>query len=223
MSTTLGQRLKRARKHVHMKQKDVAEYFGISSQAVSQWEADRTRPDSHRLAKLARLFAVQLEWLLDGSGAMTSKGASTIAEVRHTVRVPVIDRIQAGDWTEVGDPFALGSTDEFLQTDLQVSSSTFALVIEGRTMEPEFQPGDKVIIDPGVKPWPGDFVVAKRDNDQEATFKRYRFRIQDEHGRGVIELTQLRPNSPTLIIDRNSPGRIVGTMVEHRRYRRGYA
>ena len=221
MLTKLGQRLTRARNHAHMKQKDVAEHFGISSQAISQWEAERTRPDSQRLARLARLFHVRLEWLLDESGPMVSEGSPPSAEVRHTTRVPVIDRVQAGDWTEVEDPFALGSADEFLQTDLRVSSSTFALVIEGRSMEPEFQPGDKVIIDPMVRPRPGDFVIAKRDNDQEATFKKYRLRSQDEHGRDIIELTPLNSDWPTLMIDRDNPGHIVGTMVEHRRYRRG--
>jgi SOS-response transcriptional repressor LexA len=204
-----------------MKQKDVAEHFGISSQAISQWEAERTRPDSRRLASLARLFHIRLEWLLDKSGPMVSEGSPPSAEVRHTTRVPVIDRFQAGDWTEVEDPFSLGSADEFLQTDLAASSSTFALVIEGRSMEPDFLPGDKVIIDPMVPPRPGDYVVAKRDNDQEATFKKYRLKGQDEHGRVVIELKPLNSDWPTLMIDRDNPGRIVGTMVEHRRYRRG--
>lgn len=218
---SLGDRLTRAREHADMKQRDVADYFGISSQAVSQWEADRTRPDSHRLAKLARLFDVRLEWLLDETGPMDAEEARPAAHVRHTTRVPVIDRVQAGDWTEVEDPFVPGSADEFLQTDLRVSSSTFALVIEGRSMEPEFQPGDKVIIDPLVRPRPGDFVVAKRDNDQEATFKKYRLRSQDEQGRDVIELKPLNSDWPTLMIDQDNPGHIVGTMVEHRRYRRG--
>jgi SOS-response transcriptional repressor LexA len=204
-----------------MKQKDVAEHFGISSQAISQWEGGRTRPDSQRLASLARLFDVRLEWLLDEKGPTTYEGSLPVAEVRHTTRVPVIDRVQAGDWTEVEDPFVLGAADEFLQTDLEASSGTFALVIEGRSMEPDFLPGDKVIIDPMVPPRPGDLVVAKRDNDQEATFKRYRLRSQDEQGRDVIELKPMNPDWPTLIIDRNNPGHIVGTMVEHRRYRRG--
>ena len=144
-----------------------------------------------------------------------------VSEVRHTTRVPVIDRVEAGDWTEVEDPFIVGSADEFLQTDLEVSSSTFALVIQGRSMEPEFQAGDKVIIDPKIEPRPGDFVVAKRDNDQSATFKKYRPRSQDEKGHEVIELTPVNLDWPTLMIDQDNPGYIVGTMVEHRRYRRG--
>jgi SOS-response transcriptional repressor LexA len=204
-----------------MKQKDVAEAFGISSQAVSQWEAGRTRPDSQRLTNLARLFDIRLEWLLDGRGTTTFEESPSSSKMLHTTHVPVIDRAQAGDWMEGKESFVLGTAGEFLHTGLQVSSSTFALVIEDRSMELEFQPGDKVIIDPEVKPQPGDFVVAKRDDDEEATFKKYRVRNQDEDGRDVIELIPLNSDWPTLMIDQDNPGHIVGTMVEQRRYRRG--
>jgi SOS-response transcriptional repressor LexA len=204
-----------------MKQRDVAKAFGISSQAVSQWEAGRTRPDSQRLTRLVRLFDVRLEWLLDESGPMTLEGRAPSADAPHTTDVPVIDRGQVGDWTEVENLLVLRSARTSLQTDLEVSSSAFALVIEGQSMKPEFQPGDKVIIDPMVRPRPGDFVIAKRDNDQEATFKKYRLRNQDEYGRDVIELMPLNSDWPTLMIDRDNPGHIVGTMIEHRRYRRG--
>jgi SOS-response transcriptional repressor LexA len=167
------------------------------------------------------LFDVRLEWLLDESGPMTLEGRAPSADAPHTTDVPVIDRGQVGDWTEVENLLVLRSARTSLQTDLEVSSSAFALVIEGQSMKPEFQPGDKVIIDPMVRPRPGDFVIAKRDNDQEATFKKYRLRNQDEYGRDVIELMPLNSDWPTLMIDRDNPGHIVGTMIEHRRYRRG--
>lgn len=219
--TTLGRRLERAREHAGLKQRQVAEFFGISSQAISQWEADRTRPDSERLAALARLLGVRLDWLLDESGPMATQDASGANARERGTSVPVIDRVQAGDWTEVQDPYAPGGGEEVLMTDLPVGPHAFALVIEGQSMAPEFQPGDKVIIDPTVRPRPGEFVVAKRDKDQEATFKKYRLRGQDERGRDIIELAPLNSDWPTLVIDVENPGQIVGTMVEHRRYRRG--
>lgn len=221
MVSTLGQRLTHARERAGMKQKEVAEHFGISSQAISQWEADRTRPDSQRLAGLARLFAVRLEWLIAGSGPVTPGAPGPRASGEGGTLVPVIDRVQAGDWTEVYDPFSAGGGEDYLLTDREVSPQTFALVIEGDSMAPEFQPGDKVIIDPAVRPRPGEFVVAKRDQDQEATFKKYRLRGHDEEGREIVELVPLNPDWPTLVIDTENPGHIVGTMVEHRRYRRG--
>ena len=221
MTMQLGQRLAQARKLAALSQKDVAKQFGISSQAISQWESGRTRPDSLKLTKLARLFHVRVQWLLDEFGPMASDKDVPDDAPAQIVRVPVIDRVEAGNRTEVEDPCVAGSADEFLQTDLDVSTSTFALIIQGRSMAPDFQPGDKVIIDPAIQPRPGDFVVAKRDNDQAPTFKKYRPRSQDELGQEVIELTPVNPDWPTLIIDQENPGHVVGTMVEHRRYRRG--
>ncbi len=218
---TLGKRLEHARERAGMKQKEVAEHFGISSQAVSQWESDRTRPDSQRLASLARLFTLRLDWLLAGEGPMAGPAEGEASPQDAGTLVPVIDRVQAGDWTEVHDPYAMGSGEDYLLTDLKVSDHTFALVIEGTSMAPEFQPGDKVVIDPALAPRPGDLVVAKREKDQEATFKKYRLRAQDERGRDVIELVPLNLDWPTLLIDAGNPGHIIGTMVEHRRYRRG--
>ncbi len=86
-------------------------------------------------------------------------------------------------------------------------------------MEPDFREGDKVIIDPEIQPRPGDYVVAKLANENEATFKKYRPRGSDKDGRPTIELVPLNPDWPTLVVDSDHPGRIIGTMVEHRRYR----
>jgi len=87
-------------------------------------------------------------------------------------------------------------------------------------MLPEFHEGDKIVIDPEVAPQPGDLVIAKLDGDDEATFKKYRPRGVDSTGAPVIELVPLNDDWPTLTITADKPGRIMGTMVEHRRYRR---
>jgi SOS-response transcriptional repressor LexA len=63
--------------------------------------------------------------------------------------------------------------------------------------------------------------VAKREQDQEATFKKYKLRGYDNQGREIIDLVPLNSDWPTLVIDAENPGQIVGTMVEHRRYRSG--
>lgn len=132
--------------------------------------------------------------------------------------VPVISAIQAGMWAEIADNFAPGDADDWLMTDLELSASAFALTIRGDSMLPEFNPGDRVIIDPDVAPHPGDFVAAK-NGEQEATFKKYRPRGMDAQGNMVFELVPLNEDYPTLRSD-VQPIRIVGTMVEHRKYRR---
>lgn len=134
------------------------------------------------------------------------------------IRVPLISSVQAGVWTEVVDNFQPGDAEDWLMTDVRVSTHSFALEIKGDSMLPEFNPGDRVIIDPDVAPLPGDFVAAKNGHN-EATFKKYRPRGTDEHGNTVFELVPLNEDFPSMRSD-VTPIKIVGTMVEHRKFRR---
>lgn len=103
-------------------------------------------------------------------------------------------------------------------TDVDVSNSAFALKIQGDSMLPQFKEGDIVIVDPAITPQPGDFVVAK-NAEQEAAFKKYRPRGNNEQGKLVFELTALNPDYPTLRSDIDHC-RVVGVMVEHRQFRK---
>lgn len=132
--------------------------------------------------------------------------------------IPVISYVQAGMMTEAVDPFALGDGLETILTDLDLSAQAFALVIEGPSMLPEFNEGDKVIIDPACAPRPGDFVVARNRAD-EATFMKYRPRGTGETGQMVFELVPLNDDFPTLHSERDHL-RLIGVMIEHRKYRR---
>jgi SOS-response transcriptional repressor LexA len=133
-------------------------------------------------------------------------------------RIPVINSIQAGMLTEVVDSLPVGWAHEWLETDIDVSPNSFALLIEGESMEPDFREGDKVIIDPLIQPQPGYFVVAK-NGKEEATFKKYRPRGLTEAGAEIFELVPLNPDYSPIRSDQMRL-QIIGVMVEHRRYRR---
>ena len=86
-------------------------------------------------------------------------------------------------------------------------------------MEPDFKVGDVIIIDPHIEPRAGEFVAAI-NGDYEATFKKYRpIGDIDELGRHHFELVPLNSDYPTLSSLKQEI-RIIGTMVEHRIYRR---
>ena len=63
---TLGSRIARLRKRKEITQDQLAEYMGISAQAVSKWENDITCPDITALPKLADYFNVTVDELLRG-------------------------------------------------------------------------------------------------------------------------------------------------------------
>ncbi len=99
--------------------------------------------------------------------------------------------------------------------DTDVGARAFALEISGESMLPDFRPGEVIIIDPDCAIKPGDFVVAKTDGDDEATFKKYRPRGHDDNDIEIIELVPLNDDYPSETINAARPGRIIGKMVRH--------
>lgn len=62
---TLGQRISRYRKELHISQEELGTRLGVSRQAVSKWETDLSAPDMNNLLALAREFGVSLAELTE--------------------------------------------------------------------------------------------------------------------------------------------------------------
>ncbi|HDL4015689.1 TPA: helix-turn-helix domain-containing protein [Mannheimia haemolytica] len=198
-----------------MTQKDLATALkGVSHVAVSQWESSTTKPNSENILDLSTVLQCDISWLLRGNGESNVLPASL-----GMTKVPLISYIQAGQWTGIDDFRETCGDYEYILTDLEVSEDAFALEIKGDSMEPDFIEGDRVIIDPDVQPHAGEFVAAI-NGDYEATFKKYRpLEDLDEYGRQHFELIALNPDYHKLSTLKQEI-RIIGTMVEHRIYRR---
>lgn len=62
--THLNERIKNLRKHKDLTQEQLAEFLGVSPQAVSRWETGTTCPDIAVLPQLAELFGITVDALL---------------------------------------------------------------------------------------------------------------------------------------------------------------
>lgn len=62
---SLGNSLFHARKKCGLSQEDVAEKLGVSRQTVSKWETDETVPDIRQSKRMAVLFHVSLDELVE--------------------------------------------------------------------------------------------------------------------------------------------------------------
>lgn len=104
---------------------------------------------------------------------------------------------------------------ESVTTDQSVGPRGFAFRVEDGSMSPDFSIGDLVIVDPDLRPRPGDMVIARiRTQDETlAVFRKFRARP------GGCELV---PSNDDFAVHAGGPDEIeiVGTMIEHRRYRR---
>lgn len=61
---SIGSTIKRLRRERDITQEQLAEYLGITSRAVSQWECDRTAPDISTIPALCHIFDVTSDVLL---------------------------------------------------------------------------------------------------------------------------------------------------------------
>jgi len=61
---SIGLTIKRLRREKDITQEQLAEYLGITSRAISQWECDRTAPDISQLPALCHIFDVSSDVLL---------------------------------------------------------------------------------------------------------------------------------------------------------------
>lgn len=206
---TIGQRIRRTRKKLNLTQKDLAKALREATHgSISQWESDITTPSAKNLYDLSIALECDFAWLLNGG-----KTSNLIPASLKLFKIPLITYSQVILLNQSKDSNCLTNV-EYITTSLKISKESFAIRINEDSMEPEFKQGDIVIIDPSIKPIPGEFVVAVKNKDVEAIFKKYRELSDDQ-----FELASLNPDYKTINTS-DKQIKIVGTMVEHRIFRR---
>lgn len=63
----IGEVIKQIRKEHNLTQKEFAEKYGVTYQAVSKWENGKNLPDMYLLKKISQDFNIDMEELLDGN------------------------------------------------------------------------------------------------------------------------------------------------------------
>jgi len=207
---SLADRVKQKRIELGMTQTEAAEKAGIRQQSWASIEDGKTLKPRN-IVGIASALRSDPAWLMNG-------GAFMPLEEVNTRKIPLISYIQAGALATKSPIEAFDGSFEYVMTDMDLSQFSFALKIKGDSMEPDFKAGDVILVDPEVEPTPGEFVVAKNGED-EATFKKYRPTKTDQTGRQQFELVPLNNDYP-IINSEIQQVTIIGTMVEHRIYRR---
>ncbi|MDH2925567.1 LexA family protein [Lonepinella koalarum] len=198
-------------------QNDIADAMGKTQGAIGHWLTGRRTPNFDDVAQILKILGAE-KVILNKDGTVEDFDVNVTPVRLRSHKVPLISYVQAGMWTDIN--LLQDSEDfEYILTDLDVSENAFALKIKGDSMEPDFIEGDVIIVDPKIQPHAGEFVVAV-NGDYEATFKKYRpLQDYDNYGNRHFELVPLNPDYDKLTTLKQAI-RIVGTMVEHRIYRR---
>lgn len=125
-------------------------------------------------------------------------------------RHPLISWVSAGDWAEAIEPYHRKSIDKWYDTTVDCSENAFWLDVKGDSMTSpvglSIPEGMIILVDPEVEARSGKLVVAKLENENEATFKKY---IEDA---GRKFLKPLNPQYPMTEVNGNC--RIIGVVVD---------
>ena len=109
MDMTIGKRIALLRKEKGLTQEELAKYMDVSPQAVSKWENDQTCPDISALPKLAKLFGVSVDELLEGKEALPTVRVLPPEERKDPkdMMLRIIVDSHEGDRVRVNLPIAL--------------------------------------------------------------------------------------------------------------------
>lgn len=206
----MGARLKQLRTSVNMSQTELARATGIEQSTISRIESGDIELISPNAKKISAALGISLVGLL---GVAHNVSPAPLG----TRRLPVLDYNQAAKRAR-GQVGQEQSMKRFAVTDLSQSANSYALNIEGDSMEPVFDAGDLVVIDPDIPYQPGDYVVAV-GTEGKATFGKYKATGVNDEGADTFEIVPLNPYYAPLRSGSLSLT-IGGVMVEHRKFRR---
>lgn len=112
---SIGERIGELRKEKKLSQGQLADFLGVSRQAVSKWENDASSPDTLNLIKLADALDTEIEYLATGNKPvyLPPPVVVNVAEkvdriVERVVEKPVIRKVVRIKYRN--DPVVLGFT-----------------------------------------------------------------------------------------------------------------
>lgn len=90
---TLGNNFYTARKKQGLSQEEVAEKLGVSRQTISKWELDETLPDINQSKKLAAVYKVSFDELIEFDPDLN--------DIKEVIAKTSEEKQQKIDWTTV--------------------------------------------------------------------------------------------------------------------------
>ncbi len=141
MENKIAERIKELRKKFDLTQSELAKKIGIDPTAISGYERAVRMPSRINSEKMADLFNVSVDYLLDRTDDPNPprKDISNVETV-SAKKIPLLDRIPS-DW----DPSSFGMVENHFTVSVDLEAD-FALEIEDDSMAPAINPGTVVLV-----------------------------------------------------------------------------
>lgn len=205
----MNERIRLKRKELKMTQSDLAKAVGVNRVTVTGWESGDYKPGGENLQMLSAALKCHPKWLVDGIEQADSN-VTYIGAYEPKGSYPVLSWVSAGNWCEAIEPYHKKSIDRWFETTVDCSDNSFWLYVKGDSMTApaglSIPEGMVILIDPEVEPVNGKLIVAKLENDNEATFKKLVIDAGNKY---------LKPLNPQYnMVPINGNCRIIGVVVD---------
>lgn len=189
----------------------LAKKSGVAQSTIGRILRGEVDPQSGNLERIAKTFNISLAMLAEmgQEGEPLAEASDDLKSVERSERVPVISWSQAGS---IADPLVNpqpGGGEEWMPRPKYSGDRTFALRVRGESMEPGYQHGDIIFVDPDVAPVHGKDVVVRLGDRSKVVLRR--LVVEDE----LEYLKPTNPNWPDKIIEISAypGGRIMGVVI----------
>ena len=200
----IAKRVKERRTALGLTQYQLADLVGTAQTSIQKIERGDTK-NPRNIEALARALKCTPEFLQFGiaDNKDTNSNVSPGPTIKATA--PLISWVQAGAWSEISEIKAYDA--ERFMCPVNCSDLTFVLKVQGISMEPKFDEGDLIFVDPEAECIHGSYVVARLDDDNQATFKQ----LIIENGHKFLKAAN--PNWPEQLIPINGNCTLVGKVI----------
>ncbi|MDG1642959.1 helix-turn-helix domain-containing protein [Klebsiella huaxiensis] len=202
---TIGSRIRERRNELGLTQRDVGAAVGRSTGAVTQWEADMTKPNGQNLMRLAKFLNCSPEWLLSGKGdpshlVDTDPNGISFEDSRKGQMIALFD------FNEITDGWIYPPAKEYMVTTVAVGSGTaygLRIVDDEEICLPHLRVprGSLLVVDsdhPGIDSIIGKLVLVHHKGAPRCSVKKLMFD-------GVnYALSPTNPSFQTLALDENT-------------------
>lgn len=196
-------RIKELRNQRKISQLKLAKELNVHQTAVSQWEQNRTSPDSQLLPDIAAYFGVSVDYLL---GIDDDK-----KPVKKSIKAPVLGYVAAGIPIEAIEDIV--DYEELDAGQFNPNYEYFGLKIQGDSMMPRMHDGDVVIVQKQSDVESGDVAIVCINGDK-ATCKQIK-----KHTNGITLIPYNTAYEPMFFTEQevhDKPITVLGKVVELR-------
>lgn len=192
---------------LNITQADIKRATGAGKATISSWVNGNTKPSGIYASKLATYLCCNTDWLLIGDERKNNiykiddlpletatHVENPFIEYKNKGMTPIISWIAAASFSN--NPLTiLNHVVDWIPSLPHLSARAFGLIIQGRSMWPEFKPKEIIYVEPNIvleELRDGDLLIVRCHDEKQANFKQ----VVIGEGKNDMYLKPLNPDWP---------------------------